>query len=307
MIKKYIRYYYMNILDILIIVIVMGIFYKFYIDNPKKILENELTQETFKSDVDYAFLDDYVDKMYKAEKKEKQYINPYFMENQFHQDYTDTNNAFLGLIPNQRQLFNRSDLPLIKTSTPNNKEVYPLLKTFIRSVNKSVDKNNDNNNWKNNSVEKQYKDGFEEHQMKLGLPPSIYNKPLQKEHVKLLKLDHAEKFETEDEIRYVLFIIIQKPSAKDQMLVKVSFYIDKQDTNLDRDFFDSGKNDSVNYVKIEEIFIVGFLTAHSFGKHSVKTDYYNFNGISNGRMFSEKEIVKELNKKRKQYESECVK
>jgi hypothetical protein len=237
-------------------------------------------------------------------------INPYFMESQFHNDYRDTLDAFVLLIPNQRQLFNRSDLPIINVSTPTKNEIFPLAKNFVKEVNKVLDKNVVDNyavrNWKSDMAEKPFKSGWEKQQEKLGLPGSIYNAPANKEPIKLIRIDHSERFETEDEIRYVAFLIIQKPSAKDQLLIKVSFQIDKQDINLDREFFEKGKKGVETLIKIEEVFVMGFLTKHSFGKHSVKSEYYDFNGITDGRIFSQKQILEELNKKRKQYESECV-
>lgn len=321
----------MNILDVLIIMTIIILFCYFYqknhsIKNNNKtdVVPNDLKlDEHFGIEVKYPFLDNYIDTLLDSNSKHigenkkiknNQIINPYFIEMQFHKDYIDTNNVFTILVPGikqgQKQLFNRSDLPLIKVETPNNKEIIPILKNFINTVNKTLDENiNDDmtaTNWKSNFTDKVYDDGFEKQQEKLGLPPSIYNKPLKKEHIKLLKLDHSEKYETEDEIRYAIFIIVKKLSAEDQMLVKINFYIDKKDINLDRDFFDVDKDNFSSSIKIEEIFVLGYLTKNSFGKHSVKSQYYNFNGITDGKMFSNKDILKELNMKRKQYQAECI-
>jgi len=324
----------MNILDILVILFIILLVSKYYsevynkteIKEIKEVDEEDDNDEKkeafsvdytgdFKKELEKEMKEDiydnsmkYIDQILKHRKKSE--INPYFMEVQFHHDYRDTQNAIILLIPNQRQLFNRSNLPIINVLTPPNSEISPLVKNFIKELNRVIKNNVADEyvvrDWRNGMGEKEYKSGWEKQQEKLGLPGSIYNSPASKEPVKLLKVDHAEKFETEDEIRYTIFLIVQKPSAKDQMLLKVSFQIDKQDINLDREFFAKGKNTMEMIIKIEEAFILGFFTKQSFGKHSVRSEYYNFNGITDGRIFSQKEIFKEINKKRKQYEQECV-
>jgi hypothetical protein len=337
----------MNILDILVIITLSFLMYKYYFEIYKKrdINFNEKKKEKKKEKkikkknnqkyYDNIMTEDFsvdfsgeFEKEVKKEKKEnifdtsmkyidlilqsreKKKVNPYFVEVQFHNDYRDAQNAIILLIPNQRQLFNRSNLPIINVSTPSNDEILPLIKNFIKEINRVL-KNNVGDeyivrDWKNNMAEKEYKSGWDKQQEKLGLPGSIYNTPVGKEPLKLIKVDHKERFETENEIRYVLFLVLQKPSAKDQMLLKISFQIDKQDINIDREFFDKGKNENQTLIKIEEAFVMGFLTKHSFGKHSIKNKYYNFDGITDGRIWSQKEIMNQINQKRKQYELECV-
>jgi hypothetical protein len=310
----------MKILDIIIIIALVFITYKFYAEisekkngssKSKEKKENmskiEEMREIKREENIYDSSMKYIDKILASKNKHK--TNSYFMEAQFHNDYKDTIQAFNFLIPNQRQLFNRSNMPVINVSTPNNDEIIPLITNFINEVNDVLDKNVSDysvtKNWKTNIIEKNQKSGWEKQQEKLGLPGSIYNSSADKEHIKLVKIDHSERFETEDEIKYTAFLIIQKPSVKDQLLVKVSFQITKTDVNSDRNLCKNNKDDIETLVKIEEIFIMGFMTNHSFGKHSVKSEYYDFGGITDGRIFSQKQIMKELNKKRKQYEAEC--
>lgn len=250
----------------------------------------------------------YIDLILKSKKQIK--INPYFTETQFNNNYRDTMNAFILLVPGQKQLFNRANMPIINVSTPSIKEIAPLIKNFVREVNKIL-KNNVYGefmvarDWKNFTQDQPFKSGWDKQQEKLGLPGSIYTPPSPKEPIKLIKVDHSERFETEDEIKYTLFLILQKPSVDDQMLVKVSFQIDKQNVECDRSFFKK-TCDYETIVKIEEVYIMGYMTTFSFGEKSVKNEYYNFNGVTNGRIFSQNQIMKELNKKRKQYELECV-
>lgn len=336
----------MNILDLLIIITMCALLYKYYYSSQKtddedvESGENEEDEEDeedvvktknnkknkkkssienfavdfndkfrkFANEKIYDNSNKYIDQIIKSQKKTK--VNPYFMEIQFHNDYRDTHNAFVLLVPNQKQLFNRSNLPIINVSTPSNQEIIPLIKNFINETNKVLDRNVPDDfkvrDWRNGLADKDFKSGWEKQQEKLGLPRSIYNAPAKKEHIKLIKVDHSERFETEDEIRYVVFLVVQKLSIQDQMLVKVSFQIDKQDVNIDREFFDKCKNEYDTLVKIEEAFVMGYMTKDSFGKHSIKNEYYNFDGITDGRVFSQKQIMQQLNKKRKQYELECL-
>lgn len=313
-----------NIIDITIILIIFFISYKFYCEvslkkkeyeekknnncnnnnNNNNIIENFTDNKIIKEKYQENIFDSsmkYIDEILKS--KQNQKVNPYFMEAQFHNDYKDTLQAFNLLIPNQKQLFNRSNIPVINVSTPTNKEIFPLVTNFVKEINEVLDTNvndvNPTRDWKTNYVEKDHKSGWEKQQEKLGLPGRLYNHSVDKEHIKLIKIDHSERFETEDEIKYTVFLIIQKPSVKDQLLIKVSYQIDKKDINLDN------KNPET-LVKIEEIFILGFMTKHSFGKHSVKKEYYDFGGITDSRIFSQKQVMNELNKKRKAYENECV-
>jgi hypothetical protein len=323
----------MNALDFLIIITMITLLYKYYYlsDKNSDNLDNKQPQlkinkknednnnENFSIDLDEEYQDypkkniyddstKYIDQIIKSKKK-PDIINPYFIEIQFHNDYRDTHNAFVLLVPNQKQLFNRSNAAIINVSTPSYKEISPLIKNFINETNKILRKNVPNNfiarDWKTGLAEPEFKSGWEKQQEKLGLPKSIYNPPAIKEDIKLINIDHSERMETEDEIKYVVFLVVQKPSVQDQMLIKVSFQIDKQDINIDRNFFKK-KKEHETLVKIEEVFVMGYMTKHSFGKHSIKNEYYNFDGITNGRIFSQKQIIEQLNKKRKQYELECL-
>jgi hypothetical protein len=308
----------MQTLDLLIIITIIILIYKYY---NSYYLQKDENKEDFAVDFEGAFGSKkeikenvydtsmkYIDLILKS--KKKQVTNPYVIDSHFHNDYRDTLNAFQMLVPNQRQLFNRGDLPIINVSTPSNSEIKPLLKNFIKEANKVLDNNVADElhvrDWKNNYGEKEHDRGWDKQQEKLGLPGSIYTDPAKKAHIKLVKVNHSERRETEDEIQYIIFAVVQKVNVKDQMVVKVSFHIDKQDHNIERDFFAKGKNSYETLVKIEEVFVDGFLTKTSFGKHSIKAKYYDYGGITDGRMFSQEDIMREINKKRKQYELECV-
>lgn len=250
--------------------------------------------------------DDLFKKLSKNNKHEP-LVNPYFLENQFHDDYRDILNTFNILDPIKKQTFNQAELPLINTEIPNNKETIQLVKNFIKTVNK-VNKTEVKNelgmtNWNDNMpADPAFESGWDKHMKKLGLPPSLYNAPASKANIKLIKIDHSEKFETEYEINYITYIIVQKLNTDVQMVIRVSYIIDKSDINLDREFFDKSKSDHKTQIKLETISVIGFMTNHNFGSsEQVKREkYYDFGKITDGRMFSQKDIITMLNKKRRE-------
>lgn len=311
----------MDVINILIIVAIIVLAYKWYesfkSDNNTP---NDVTQEDKPAEIEETQTESTestikiprskTKKMKKLKKIPKE--NPYYTEVQFHTDYRDTQNAFQILVPNQKQLFNRSDLPLINVSAASNQDVIALVKNFIKEVNRTIDTQVADGitpqDWKNSYGERDFKSGWEKQQERLGLPGSIYNNPAKKAHVRLVKVDRAERFETEDEIRFTVYMILQKIGTEDQMVVKVNFVVDKRDVDAERDFFNKEKNSYETKVVIEEIAIEGFLTKNSIGQASSKSKYYEFDGIdiNGGRQFSQEEIIKQLNKKRRQYEKECA-
>src|SRR3989338_8230062 len=164
-----------NIYALLLIIGIIFLVYKYH--------EIYYLKKCDTTDIDNAGYEnfyDLVDNVYDAPKPKlikKVDINPYFTEVQFHNDYRDTMNAFTILTTaSQTQLFNRSDLPIIKISTPSKKEVSYLVKNFIKTVNTTIDTKVSselgNNDWKNNYGEKNIKSGWDKQQEKLGLPGS---------------------------------------------------------------------------------------------------------------------------------------
>jgi len=301
-----------NILDISLVILVIFVIFMFinhrksedFSDGTNNLdcdLETTLENEY---DIDPT---KYIDAILKSKKKPK--VNKFFQEVQFHQDYRDTMNAF-NLLTDQKPFFNTADLPVTNVEKPSNTEIKNLISRFIREVNKTVKNHISNesgtNGWADNMPQKKFKSGWDKQQEELGLPGSIYTEPAPKASIKLIKLDHAEKYETDSEVKYVVFLVVQKRNTEDQMLVRVSFVVDKQDMNLDREFFDKKKNTYETAVSIEEISIIGFMITHGFGEQSSREKFYDFDGITDGRMFSQKEIIRQLNKKRRIYEKEYV-
>ena len=298
----------MNILDILIITFTIVLVYLII---PKKSPEdfeknNIIAAESSQNnDEDDAYK--YVDIILKSKNKPK--LNKHFIEMQSHQDYSDTISAF-ELITTNKQLFNLGEIPVTTITEPSSSEVKLLIKKFIKEINKTVKNHVSNdhmkNGWNMNVTEEQSESGWEKQQKELGLMPSIYLKPAEKAPIKLIKLDHLQKFETDDQIKYESYLIIKKPNVRDQLVIQVNFVIDKRDLNLDREFFDKKKDNYETSVQIENVFVLGFMTNSSIGKKSSKEKFYDFGHITDGKMFSQQDIMKVLNQKRKNYEMELA-
>jgi hypothetical protein len=241
-------------------------------------------------------------------------VKPYLIENQFHNDYRDVLTAFNNIAPSQKQIFNRSNYP-ITTTNPDVKEVKHLIKSFIKELNKNIKQNisesaNVNSGWDDHMPEKQEKSGWDKQQEELGLPSSLYCDAAKKGKIKLIKIDHLEKYTTSDQTRYVAILILQKVNADDQMVLRTSFVLDNVDMNKDRSFFDNkivdgSIVDNSKDVKIEEIFVLGFMTDHSYGAKTVRDDFYKFDFIEDeDGMLDQNQILKELQNKYKSREIE---
>lgn len=189
-------------------------------------------------------------------------VNNNFINNQFHNDYRDVMNAILNLIPDKKQLFNISNIPL-KYSEPPITEVNSVVQDFIKVLNTNIkdqvsNVRNPNSGWDEAVVEPNVKSGWDKIQESLGLNPSLWNKPANKAYVILKQIKYVQKYETEDEIKYSVDLVIQKINVKDQMVVKCSFVIDKRPLFNENNFFVSKKVDM--RLIIEDITIVGYLS-----------------------------------------------
>jgi hypothetical protein len=318
----------MNTLDIILLIVLLVLFCKIGIpmlrseEQYKSIQNNEIQHVEYKKNNNYndnknddenddKKLNKYLDIILKAKysgKNKKIKVNDHFIEHQWHTDYRDTQNAFEMVVPNRKQLFNLGALPVEQVSEIPQKDAKYLVHKFIKEINKTI-KNKVSNelsstSWMDNMPQQKIESGWDKQQKALGLPTSIYKEPAKKAPIKLIKIDHAEKYETEKEIRYTLFLIIQKKHVKDQLVIKVNFVVDKNDVNMDRDFFAKDKGSFRTNVMIEEISVIGFLTKNEFGKRTRQDDFYKFDNITDGRMFSQEQIIKELNRKKAEYAKE---
>lgn len=231
-------------------------------------------------------------------------VNSDFVEIQYHKDYNDTITAINDLTPN-KEMFNHGFLP-VRESDPDMQNINELVELFMGMLNQDVQNNvseylHTNSGWNDMGKRKRIKSGFEEQMEELGLPGSLYNEPASKAPVNLIKIDKVEQHNTDDQIRFVAYIVVQKENVKDQMVLKVQFFLEREDLRSGGDhraqFFDkkmdengklhtdqnadpdSGKDstDMIKNVVIEQVFILGYLTNESKPKSKMDRfhDYKN--------------------------------
>ena len=223
-----------------------------------------------------------------------------FIEKQYHKDYNDTITAINNLTP-QKELFNMGFLP-VKEIDPDPGNIKELVKLFIDRVNEEVDNRvseylHVNSGWNDQGKRKKVKSGFEEQMEELGLPGDLYTQPADKARIKLIAIQNAEQHMTDDQIRFVAHIVIQKKNVKDQMVLKVQFFMEREDLKSGGDhrdkFFDrSVDNHNKHVLKvdqdqdldrvviIEQVFTAGFLTDN--GRAKTRMDkFYEYKDIKN--------------------------
>ena len=227
-------------------------------------------------------------------------FNLEFVEAQFHNDFRDTITAFNNIAPSQKQVFNIANLP-VDFSNPKIHEVKKLVNDFIKELNKNVmtevpDYRNASSGWDELLQDPQMESGWDRNMKKLGLPKSVYPDPAKKAKIRVAKVDHIEKYESEDEIKYACFLFLKKPNVEDLLVIKVSFVLDKRIINEDRLFFNDKPSET--RVIIEEIFILGFMTEKGVGRSNHPRDkFYNFYDLEKDGIMDDKAILKQLNKK----------
>lgn len=199
--------------------------------------------------------------------------NTNFIEAQFHNDYRDTIMAFNNIAPSQKKIFNPNNKQVVFTNV-NKHEVVKIISDFIIEINKDILTNNNkfNNINKDNS-------GWGKKMEELGLPKNLYADSANKNIIKLIKIDHIEKYETDDEIKYTCYLFIKKINVDDILSIKLSFVVNK--------------NNDTNII-IEDIFVIGYFVSENI----INDSFYNYNDlIKNDNIMDDKQILKQLNEK----------
>jgi hypothetical protein len=275
----------MNIINLLIVLLII---YIIYFVLTKKSIHKKMKNKTMK------YKNNKNNKNNKKVRFDMDNTNKYFSETQYNSNYSDTIDAF-NLISLQKHTFNTAELPITKVTKIGEKEAEKMANNFINELNNVI--GNPQNNWATNSLEKPVKSGWNESMKELGLPSSIYNEPAEPSKIKLIKIDYAEKVETDSEIELNIYMVIQKLNTDIQMVIKISLLLSKNDVNLEREFFDKTKNTFETKIIIQNIFVVGFLL-NEFTNNTSRTDFYNFTTINDGKMMKPSDMIKELNRKR---------
>lgn len=227
-------------------------------------------------------------------------IKPYFIDKQFHEDYRDTITAFDHLLEYDKPKFNKVCLP-VSYNEVNKTEVKGLLKSFLHMLNNEITNNVSNyvtvdDGFQNSMPNPTVKSGWERQLENLGLPGDLFKQKL-KSKIKIIKVDKVEKVESDSQVKYTVFMIIQKLNVSDQMVVKISFVLDRTDLNVDRDFFKKNSNNIDLNVTLDDVFVIGYMSNFSFGVNNNRTDFYTFEKTENTNILDQKEILKQLKKK----------
>ena len=229
----------MNNLDILLIIVVIYAIYVIHSTKAEYFNGDKEACKPNNSSRDSYELDSYLDELISKNdtRVKKSVLNKNFINTQFHNDYRDVITAFNNMVPSSKQIFNIENIPL-DYSEPDVGEVKGLVKSFISNVNENTSnletiERNSNTGWDEPLVTKRVNSGWDNFCNKLGIPPSIYDKPLGVQKVKLLAIKRIQKYETDNQSKYTCIVVLQKKHANDQMVVKVSFVIDKNVLNND--------------------------------------------------------------------------
>jgi hypothetical protein len=228
-------------------------------------------------------------------------LKPYFHELKFHNDYRDIITALNNLVPDKKQKFNIPNIP-IKYSEPEIGEVKNLTYDFINVLNVNLNREVPNNRNKNSGWDEAVVDpnvvqsGWDKIQNSLGLATSIYQKPALNCSVKLVQIRYVQKYETEDEIKYVIDFVLQKNNVSDQIVLKASFVQDKRTLNDENNFFVT-KNVKMQII-IEDLYIVGYLSNQGLDSRKDydgdNEKYYDYNIMEKNNLTDPKYIQKVL-------------
>jgi len=256
-------------------------------------------------------------KMTQKKRHHKTKVNGKYLDMQFHNNYRDVLTAINNIAPDQKQIFNMGNIPVI-TTIPNTSEVKNMVNQFVQELNKNIksevsDVLTKNSGWDDLAPQQKIKTGWEKEQEVLGIV-DIYNNPAKKSSIRLVKIMELEKQETEAEQKYLIKIIVQKKNVKEQMILKLSFVIPKNVTD-ERILFNNVhqyKTDNPNSksmpdnlgssnVIMEEIFIVGFLLDDNENNivnyNPNDFEEYSFQRMENNEVLATSTIMKELQKK----------
>lgn len=243
-----------------------------------EIIQQNITKDKIVADVASYFSDDLISN-YSLNSREsldlvKKPINPNFLDIQFHNDYRDVYTALLNIVPDKRQLFNISNIPITYSVVELN-EVKLLLVDFMAVLNENINTEvplyrNPNSGWDEAIVDPNVESGWDKSMKALGLPVSIYEKPAANSQVDIVKVNKIQKYETEDEIKYVINFVIQKRNVDDQMIIQGSYVIDKRGLQTEDNFFINSKIDLK--VLIEDVFIVGYLSKEGLQSVQQRSD-----------------------------------
>lgn len=221
--------------------------------------------------------------------KHKNYETEEYTEGQFHQDYIDVIDAFSQMAPNNKQLFNINNYPCKTTKDQDIEYVRGVVGEFIDAVNEIIyDKVNveraNVQTWKP-LLEQKYNDGFQKVQKELGLPEKLYNASVAYTKIKFVEFSNIFKYEIEDEVKYVVEVVISREESPDKMLFKLHFIYNKA---------------LPENIITERINVEGFISRRGTDAiYNDINDYYKFDSLDDHNMLNIDDIMGELDYKYK--------
>lgn len=237
----------------------------------------------------------------------KEILNPNFLYIQFHNDYRDVITALHNIVSERRQRFNLANIPIVY-SEPEVAEVSHLVNDFIIVLNQNIQDEVPNYRNKNSGWDEAITDpnvaesGWDRVQKSLGLAPSLYDKPAKKCPVRLISIQYVRKYETDDEIRYVVDLVLQKKNVDDQIVLSAAFVQDKGPLHDENNFFSTKKVEMK--VIIENLFITGYLSKEGSDSKLIfdgdTQKYFDYNQMEYNQMTDPKYIQHILMQKYKQ-------
>jgi len=240
-------------------------------------------------------------KKYSVKTAQNQNINSHLLDVKFHNDYRDAITAFNNLAPAQKQIFNVGNIP-VSNELVDPTTVSTMVNDFITNLNKNIRHNvpetrTVNSGWDEVIPDPTIKSGWEIAQESLGLAGSLYNNPASNNIMNLVQILSTNKYSTEDEIKYLITMVLSKTGVDDQMLVKVSFIEDRRFMTDENNFFKNNIKETT--IIIEEIDILGFLTNYGTDDGNVfdPFNFYNFESLDKSEITDNNQIIKELMKR----------
>lgn len=181
-----------------------------------------------------------------------------FVETKFHDDYRDIITAFGNIVPDKDHVFNISMLPL-ECNDINQCEIDKLANEFIRlaNINNKVQVPNTRNSqsgWDEVIPNPNQIPGWANAMKNIGIPPSLYADPANKSDIKLIKILKSKKYETIEESKFVIQMIIQKTNVIDQMVISITLIVNNR---INEDDFN--KKYKQHEVIISDVSILGFI------------------------------------------------
>ena len=216
-------------------------------------------------------------------------IKPFILNIKFHNHFRDIMTAIDNMLPVQKEIFNRSNIP-ISYSSADYKTIKLIALDFIVTLKNQLkrlpDERNSNSGWDEALPDPNIKSGWDKFTNNIGIPSSLYEQPAKNENIYLIDIFNNEKHETEDEIRYITTLIVGKETVDDQILIKIAVVLDKR--------CNTGKKQKV---VLEEINIIGYLSDYGDSndpEKNPKEPFYEFSQLTKNDVINNHEILLEL-------------